>query len=182
MIPDGDLLRSRVVADLAPALEDALDRRLDGYAVLAPRDVLLGDADDRGVLTFERGVPTLAYHAGTDRGGPPALADVGAGPYRFDLYALDADHLAVPHDSDDLRVPPGMPAERLAGDSALADRTREVATTGHDDQCGGALDAFLENEAAVEAIRESARREATRRAVEWGFEDAVEEDLEDAVE
>ena len=82
MIPEGELLRSRVVTDLAPALEDALDRRLDGYAVLAPRDVLLDDADDRGVLTFEGGVPALAYHAGTDRGGPPALADVGAGPHR----------------------------------------------------------------------------------------------------
>lgn len=178
MIPDGDLLRSRVVTDLAPALEDALDRRLDGYAVLAPRDVLLGDAEDRGVLTFEAGVPVLAYHAGTDRGGPAALADIGAGPYRFELYALDADDLAGPHDSDDLSVPPGMPAERLAGDSALADRTREVATTGRDrsrdDECGGALEAFLENETAIEAIRESARREASRRAVEWGFEDALE--------
>ena len=173
MTPEGELLRSRVVTDLAPALEDALDRRLDGYAVLAPRDVLLADAEDRGVLTFEAGVPAYAYHAGTDRGGPAALADVGPGPYRVELYALDADALELPGGADDLRVPPGMPAERLAGDAALAERARAATSTDGDDG-GGALEAFLANEAAVEAIRESAREEAARRAEEWGFEDAIE--------
>jgi hypothetical protein len=175
MIPDGDLLRSRVVTDLAPALEDALDRRLDGYAVLAPRAALLGGADaDRGVLTFETGVPTLAYHAGTDRGGPAALADIGPGPYRLELYALDAAHLEVPHATESLRVPPGMAAERLAGDATLADRIRKTAdgtATAADD----ALEAFLENEAAIADIRESARSEAETRAAEWGFEDAIDE-------
>ena len=175
MIPEGELLRSRVVTDLAVALEDALDRRLDGYAVLAPRDVLLDDADDRGVLTFDGGVPALAYHAGTDRGGPPALADVGPGPYRVELYAVDAAALDVPHGADELRVPAGMPAERLAVDAGLAERTRAVATTdraaGSDG--GGALEPFLEDEAAVAEIRESARAEAERRAQEWGFEDAI---------
>ncbi|QLD86092.1 hypothetical protein HWV23_10250 [Natronomonas halophila] len=177
MIPEGDLLRSRVVTDLAPALEDVLDRRLDGYAVLAPRDALLGadgtDAD-RGVLTFESGVPTLAYHAGTDRGGPAALADIGPGPYRLELYALDATHLGVAHETEGLRVPPGMAAERLAGDGALADRVRK-ATDEDDAEADGALDAFLDNEAAIEDIRESARSEAAARAEDWGFEDAIEE-------
>jgi hypothetical protein len=177
MIPEGDLLRSRVVTDLVPAIEDALDRRLDGYAVLAPRDALLGadGADaDRGILTFEAGVPTLAYHAGTDRGGPAALADIGPGPYRFELYALDAAHLEVAHETESLRVPPGMAAERLAGDGALADRIRK-ATDESDAAADGALEAFLDNEAAIEGIRESARSEAAARAEDWGFEDAIEE-------
>jgi hypothetical protein len=178
LLPEGDLLRSRVVTDLAPALEDALDRRLDGYAVLAPRDALLGsggaDADDRGVLTFEAGVPTLAYHVGTDRGGPAALADIGPGPYRLELYALDATHLEVPHATESLRIPPGLAAERLAGDGALAERVRQTAD-GDDAEADGALEAFLENEAAIEDIRESARSEAAARAADWGFEDAIEE-------
>ena len=174
MIPDGELLRARVVTDLAAPLEDALDRRLDGYMVLSARETLLSDDGDRGVITFEAGVPRLAYHAGTDRGGPPALADIGAGPHRLELYALDPAHLTVPHATDELRVPPGMPAERLAGDADLAARTRRVAD---DPKEGGtdAVAAFLEDEAAIEDIRESARTEAERRAEEWGFEDALEE-------
>lgn len=176
MIPDGDLLRSRVVADLAAPLEDALDRRLDGYAVLEPRDALLGDADDRGVLTFEAGVPALAYHAGTDRGGPPALADVGAGPYSLELYALQSADLAVAHGVDELRVPPGMPAERLAGDADLAARTRrstdEERRHGTDES---AIEAFLDDEDAIAEIRESAREEARSRAEEWQFTEALAE-------
>ncbi|PSP78584.1 hypothetical protein BRC88_10950 [Halobacteriales archaeon QS_4_69_225] len=174
MIPDGELLRARVVTDLAAPLEDALDRRLDGYAVLAPRETLLSDDDDRGVITFETGVPALAYHAGTDRGGPPALADIGAGPHRLELYDLDPAHLTVPHTTDELRVPPGMPAERLAGASDLADRTRRVADEPEtiDD---GAVAAFLDDEDAIEDIRETARAEAERRAEQWGFEDAIED-------
>lgn len=173
MIPDGELLRSRVVTDLADTFEDVLDRRLDGYAVLVPRESLLGDDGGRGVITFEEGVPVVAYHAGTDRGGPPALADVGAGPYRVELYALESAALEVPHDVDELRVPAGMPAERLAGAPALAERTRALDTTGHDDD-RDALAAFLEDEAAVEDIRRAAREEAERRAAEWGFEDALD--------
>ena len=66
-----------------------------------------------------------------------------------------------------------MPAERLAGDPALADRTRRLA--GDPDPAGddGAVVAFLEDEAAVEDIRETARAEAESRAEEWGFEDAL---------
>ncbi len=175
MIPDGDLVRARVVTDLAAPLEDALDRRLDGYAVLASRAAMLADEEDRGVITFEAGVPALAYHAGTDRGGPPALADIGAGPHRLELYRLDTAHLRVPHTTDELRVPPGEPAERLAGDPDLAERTRRAAdgpSVGDDD---GALAAFLEDEAAIADIRETARAEAERRAEEWDLEGALGE-------
>lgn len=173
MTPEGELLRSRVVTEFGVVLEDALDRRLDGYVVLAPREALLGETDGRGVVTFEDGVPTLAYHVGTDRGGPPALADIGAGPYRSELYALDAETLTLPHGVEKLRVPPGMPAERLAGDGALADRTRAAASDETPDDERDALAAFLEDEAEIERIKESARTEATRRAEEWGFEDAL---------
>lgn len=171
MIPDGELLRSRVVVDLSAALEDALDRRLDGYAVISPRGAML-EEEGRGILTFEDGVPTLAYHAGTDRGGSSALADIGAGPYRVELYRLAAEDLDVPHAVETLRVPPGMAAERLAGDSELAARTRRLAG----DRGGSepdALESFLENEVAVAELKNGARAEARRRAEEWGFDDAV---------
>jgi hypothetical protein len=175
MIPDGDLLRARVVTDLVAPLEDALDRRLDGYAVLSSRDAMLADDEDRGVITFEDGVPALAYHVGTDRGGPPALADIGAGPHRLELYHLDAAHLQVPHETDELRVPPGMAAERLAGDPDLADRARRVADDPSAPADDGALAAFLEDDDAIADIRETARAEAERRAEEWDFEAALEE-------
>jgi hypothetical protein len=176
MMPEGDLLRSRVVTDVGSVLEDALDRRLEGYAVLESQGALLGDGDGRGVLTFEGGVPALAYHAGTDRGGPPALADVGTGPYRVELYSIEADAVDLPGAADELRVPPGMPAERLAGAPSLAERTRAADSDadggGHADD-PDALAAFLEDEAAVEELRDAAREEAERRAAEWGFEDAL---------
>lgn len=67
-----------------------------------------------------------------------------------------------------------MPARRLAGDPALAERTRErspaaasareaESTTG----TPGAVEAFLADEAKIEAIQQRAREEAERRAVEW---------------
>jgi hypothetical protein len=174
MIPDGELLRSRVVTALAPALSDVLDRRIDGYALVSSRDTLLGGDDESGVITFEEGVPILAYHSRTDRGGPPALDDIGSPPYQFELYALEADTLELPHRTEELRVSPGMIAERLASDPDLADRTREVAG----DACetsDDTVEAFLEDEAAIEEIRQSAREEALDRAEEWDFADAVGE-------
>jgi len=188
-LPPGQLVRSRVVKDLRTALVGALDREVTGYAVLEPRESLLLDESGEGVLTFEGGVPVVAYHTGTDRGGPPALADLAAsGPYRLELFALAPADLAAVHDLDAFRVPPGMPADRLAGDQRLADRTREAGPdafvdiddggrgqSDHDEVTSdvGAVEAFLDDEAKIAAIRERARTEAERRAEEWGF-DVVE--------
>lgn len=179
-LPGGELVRSRVVADPGAALTDALDCSLSGYAVLEPQDSLLLDEDARGVLTFADGVPVLAYHSETGRGGPRALADLAVpGPYRCELLSLPPDALADLHDRPDLTVPPGLPAERLAGDDGLAERTRRRAPdhrvrdrTDAADQSveADAVTAFLENEEKIEAIREQARAEARERADEWGLD------------
>lgn len=213
-LPDGQLVRSRVVTELRTAFVDALDRELTGYAVLEPQAAVLLESADRGVVTFEGGVPIVAYHTGTDRGGPPALADLAAGgPYRLELVAVDPADLAAVHDVDRFRVPPAMPAERLVGDQRLADRTRAAAPDSRldapDSRSGtsdartattpagaapgadtdadfdregtasrsgmaadqpGAVEAFLEDEEKIEAIREAAREEAQERAEEWGFD------------
>jgi len=177
-IPRGELVRSRVVTDPGVALSVALDRSFTGYAVLEPQDALLFDADARGVLTFESGVPVLAYDTATDRGGADALADLAVpGPYRVELYELPAAELEAAHEATELRVPPGMPAERLAGDADLAARTREAAPAdrvadGEDDDLDP-VTAFLADEEKVEAIRERARSEAARRAEEWGLADEL---------
>ncbi|WP_368410940.1 hypothetical protein [Halomarina pelagica] len=172
-IPRGRLVRSRVIEGVGVLLEDALSRALTGYAVLAPQETLLLGDDGRAVLTFEDGVPVLAYHVGTDAGGPRALADLApSGPCRLDLYELAPRHLSEAHDTPEVRVPPGMPAEQLAGDPALADRTRARAPAdrlGDDGDGLDALEAFLADEARIAAIREEARVEAERRAAEWGL-------------
>lgn len=177
-LPRGELVRSRVVADPATALAAALDRRLTGYAVLEPQEALLLDGESVGVLTFEDGVPVLAYHPGTDRGGAPALADLAEpGPLSADLYRIDADDLAAAHEVTELQVPPGMPAQRLGGDQALADRTRRVAPgdrTSVED--ADPVTEFLADEEKIAAIREQAREEAERRAAEWGLDEALSED------
>jgi hypothetical protein len=176
-IPRGELRRSRVVDDPGTTLAAALDDRLTGYAVFEPQDALLLDGDTRGVVTFEEGVPVLAYATDTDRGGARALDDVASpGPYSVELYELDDDALAAAHEADDLRVSPGLPAKRLTDDRDLVTRTRSVAPEdrlGNDD--ADAVAAFLDDEAQIEAIREQAREEAKRRAEEWGLDDALEE-------
>jgi hypothetical protein len=184
-LPPGRLLRSRVVSDPRTALMSALERGVTGYGVFEPQGSLLLDEAGEGVLTFEAGVPVVAYHTGTDRGGPHALADLAAsGPYRLELFSLAAADMAAVHDLDALRVPPGMPAKRLAGDQVLADRTRAVApqsvldrldgseevATGDSGGDRGAVSAFLDDEAKIEAIREQARTEAEERAEQWGFD------------
>lgn len=179
-LPRGRLQRQRVVSDLATPLASALDAELTGYARLESQDALLLAADGVGVLTFDRGVPVVAYHTGTDSGGPAALADLAvAGPYRLELYELDGAVLGEIHGADDLTVPPGMPAERLAGDPGLADRTRSVApadrlvdpsSAASGERQPGAVEAFLDDEEKIAKIRERAREEAERRAKEWGFE------------
>ena len=176
-LPRGQLVRSRVVGDPATALSTALDRELTGYVVFEPGEALLLDADGRGVLTFEDGVPVLAYHTGTDAGGADAIADFAVpGPYSVEAFELDRSTLAELHDTPALRVPPGLPAERLAGDPGLADRTRAVAPderVGADGDASSPVAAFLDDEEKVAAIREQARAEARDRAAEWGLTDAL---------
>ena len=178
-IPRGSLLRSRVVSDPAVVLSAALDRELTGYAVLEPQDSLLLDGKTRGVLTFEDGVPVLAYDAATDAGGPDALADLAVpGPYSVELYELDAADLAEAHEAGELRVPPEMPAERLVGDRDLADRTREAAPEerlADDEGDANPVEAFLADEEKIAAIREQAREEARTRAEEWGLAGELDE-------
>jgi hypothetical protein len=174
-VPRGSLVRRRVINNPGTVLETALEAGLTGYARLESQDALLLDGEGVGVLTFLDGIPTAAYHTGSERGGPPALADLAVdGPYRLELFELDEGALTEVHDASDLRVPPGMPAERLAGAPSLADRTRTVAP---DDRAGdapadpernpGAVEAFLEDEETITAIREQARAEARERAAEW---------------
>lgn len=173
-VPTGELLRSRVVADARAPLEDALDRRLTGYAVLTPTTVL--DPGREGVvLTFDAGVPVVAYHVGSDRGGPAALGALDSpGPYRVELYASEAGDLEPVHAVDELQVAPGAPAEQVAGAPTLAARTRRAAPDDRDSTGQDPVEAFLADEERIAAIREQAREEAERRAEEWGFDDAVE--------
>ena len=180
VIPRGQLVRSRVVPDIRAVLVDALDRDLTGYAVIEPQETLLLDGDGKVVFTFEEGVPILAYHTATDTGGKNALAALATvGPCRLDLYALSPRQLETAHDTPELRVSPEMPAKHLAGDPALADRTRERAsidTEPHNDEPPlNAVEAFLDDTEQIEAIREQARTEAKRRAKEWGLDGQLEQ-------
>jgi hypothetical protein len=183
-IPRGRLRRSRVVDHLGRTLRAALESRLTGYAVVAPGDALLLGAEGTGVLTFEDGVPVLAYHTGVGEGGRGALDALAGGPCRVEVYEVDAGALRAAHDAEGPRVPPGLPAERLAGDPALAERTRErapdprVRRDAVEDAAGDrdAVVAFLDDEERVEAIRERARTEARRRAEEWGLDDHLDDD------
>jgi hypothetical protein len=183
-LPRGRLDKSRVVTDPRDTLADVLDRELTGYAVFESQETLLLDGEGRGVITFTDGVPLLVYHTGTDRGGPPALADLAVpGPYHVSLYALDAADLESAHEAANLRVPPGMPAERLGGDPALADSTRRAAPDERLSAMGGgdaataedgaaeqsAVEAFLDDTEKIEAIKDQARSEARERAQQWEF-------------
>lgn len=176
-LPRGQLVRKRVVNSLGTALSSALDANLTGYARLESQDALLLDGDGVGVLTFEDGVPVVAYHTGTDSGGRDALADIAVpGPYLLELYRLDPSVLSEVHATDELRVPPETPAERLAGNQQLAERTRTRAPSERlaETDTGGAekpsaVESFLDDEEKIAAIQERAREEAEERAAEWGF-------------
>ncbi len=179
-IPRGDLLRSRVVSDVATTLSTALDRELTGYATLVPQETLLLEGEARGVITFADGVPMLAYNTVSDRGGPDALAELAVpGPYRVELYDVAADALDAAHEEDALLVPPGAVATELADAPALADRTREAAPAhrldGDDGDDADAVAAFLRDDDRIEAIREQAREEAAERASEWGLDGALDD-------
>lgn len=177
-LPEGTLQRRRVVTDLATPLERVLETELTGYLRLHSQEELLLDSDGTGVLTFEDGIPVLAYHTGTDGGGETALADIAvAGPYRIELYELDDAALALAREEATLRVEPGAPAVHLAGDGQLAERTRDCAPaervradepTGEQD----AVSAFLDDEDRISELQAAARREAETRATDWGFETA----------
>lgn len=173
-LPRGQLRRRRVVANLGTMLASALEETLTGYARLEPQETLLLDEQSVGVLTFENGIPTLAYHTETQNGGADALSEIAVtGPTRFELYELDAARLPDASDAPELAVRPGQAAELLAGDSELAQRTRTHAP----DDCHGekkeselaAVEAFLEDSEKIDTIRERAREQAAMRADEWGF-------------
>ncbi len=175
-LPQGELLRRRVLTDVGTVLATALDRELTGYARLEPQETLLLGADGVGVLTFEAGVPVAAYHTGTDAGGPDAVADIGQrGPYRLELYELDAGVIERIHEDDSLLVPPAMPASQLGGDPELQERTRKQAPAERlgDEQPTenrlAAVEEFLDDSDRVEKIQERARTEAESRADDWNF-------------
>jgi hypothetical protein len=178
-LPRGELLRSRVVPDPGDLLEDALDRRLTGYATIVPGDALLLDDGGQGLLTFEDGVPVVAYHERTGRGGESALADLVRAPWRVEVVGCEPSGLADAHRTETWQVPPGVPAERVAGAPDLAERTRRRAPdsrVGADDPDLGAVEAFLDDDERIEQVRSEARAEAERRAEEWGFaEQCVDE-------
>ncbi|WP_231184242.1 hypothetical protein [Haladaptatus sp. DYF46] len=176
--PHGELVRSRVVSDPAIALATALERGLTGRAVFKPQDSLLLDGDGYGVLTLEDGVPVAAHHTGTGRGGPEAVADLAVpGPYSVELYRHSPDERETGQEREERAIPPGMPAERLAGDPELAAKTRDRAPDRSIDETDAsptsAVEAFLEDEEKIAAIRERARAEAERRAEEWGLDDQL---------
>ena len=181
-LPEGTLVRRRVVSDPGTVLETALESQLTGYARLESQETLLLDGDGVGILTFAAGIPVVAYHTGSERGGPPALADLAVdGPSRLALFELDAEALTAVHDAPALRVPPGMPAERLAGDPDLARRTRDAAPADRlaDADAGTMADpveSFLADEEKIDAIRRQAREEARERAAEWGLTDQLADD------
>lgn len=173
----GRLLHSRVVSDFGTVLERALDADVTGYAEVEPQDALLLDAAGRGVIAFDGGVPVAARHTETGRTGREALAELSIpGPCRVELYECEQPLAMV--DDAGARIPPVLPAELLAGDQELANRTRAAATDRQAERQtdGDALASFLNDEARVEAIQREARREAAARAQEWGLEDALDGD------
>jgi len=163
-LPEAALVRSKVVTDPGDALETALDDGFTGYLVLEPGDALLLDDAGKVVLTLDAGVPTHAEHTGTGLVGADALAELTApGPFEASRYDCPPDPRGAP-------VEPDRPADVLAGDQALAERTRRAAPDGVPTEDPDAVASFLENEEAVAEIQERAREEAESRAEEWGFD------------
>ena len=176
-IPEGQLRRSRTDADIAETLAGVLDRELTGYVVFEPQGSILRGDDERAILTFDAGVPMLAYHPPSDAGGADALDALSGGPFHAETYELSADALAEAHRVEALRVSPAAPAEYLANDDTLIERTRAAASDDRLDPDTGAssVEAFLADEDQIEAIRAEARKEAEARAAEWGLTDQLDE-------
>jgi hypothetical protein len=174
-VPEGTLRRSRVVDDVADPLERALEQELTGYAVLEPGGSLLLGEEAAGLLTFEDGIPVVAYCETTDEGGVDALAALAApGPCAVDLYELAAEALDPVHHTPSFQIPPGAPAEELAADPALAERVRERAPEERQrEESASAVEAFLEDEDRIAEIQQEARTEAKARAAEWGLDDQL---------
>lgn len=175
-LPQGRLLRQRVLREVETVLTGALDRDLTGYARLEPQATLLLDGDGAGVLTFEDGVPVAAYHTGTGAEGATALPEIASsGPYRLELYELERSALARIHGSESLRVAPHLPAKRLTGDEQLIERTRarapdeQLEAEPTEESALEAVENFLDDAEKIEAIRERARNEAESRADDWQF-------------
>lgn len=173
-LPQGQLLRQRVLNTTETVLTGALSRNLTGYARLEPQEALLLSADRAGIITFTDGIPVAAYHTKPDATGADALTEIASsGPYRLGLYALDESALEPLQDSDSVRVPPGLPAKVLSGDKELVERTREQAPRERieQDECeqGGldAVESFLDDEPRIETIRSRAQSEAESRADDW---------------
>jgi hypothetical protein len=173
-LPQGQLLRQRVLNTVETVLTGALDRDLTGYARLEPQETLLLSADRAGVITFTDGIPVAAYHTNPDATGADALTEIASsGPYRLGLYALDESTLDRLHGSDAVRVPPGRPAQLLSGEQDLVERTRDRAPTawvdrGEPEHHGlDAVEAFLDDENRIETIQSRAQSEAESRADDW---------------
>lgn len=176
-VPEGELVRSRVVDDVAVPLERALEDGFTGYAVLEPGGSLLLAEEAAGLLTFVDGVPVVAYCETTDEGGVDALAALaGPGPYAVERYELPERVLEPVHETPSFRVQPGAPAEELAGDPTLAERTRERAPAerrADEATSASAVEAFLQDEERIAEIQQEARAEAKERAAEWGLDDQL---------
>lgn len=175
-LPQGRLLRKRVLKEVETVLTGALEQQLTGYARLEPQDTLLLDGQGVGVLTFEDGIPVGAYHTETENEGPEALTEIASsGPYRLELYELDKSVVDRIHKRDSLVVTPDLPAKRLTGNSELVERTKELAPEERvpenptESSSLEAVEEFLEDDEKIESIRDRARNEAQSRADEWGF-------------
>lgn len=178
-ITGGTLKRSQTVSEYGPVLATILEEQLTGYSRIEPGDAVVLEADGAGVLTFEGGVPQAAYHTTTDATGEAALEELSnLGPFYVEVYTVSEELLAGVHDTPAVCIPPERPAERLAGDPKLADRTRAQAST--EQRKRGrvtkeeTLVSFLEDEQRIEQIRTEAKEQARRRAKEWNLEEAFD--------
>ena len=169
-LPDGQPCFDRVVMAVDGPLAEALDRSLTGYGEIVPQAGLLGDGAGEMIIWFDDGIPVSARHSGTGRTGSEALADIAeTGPYCVRLVDASLPEEVGANSS----LAPAAPAEQLAGDEALAERTRAAAGAEPAEDSAAELDAveaFLADEEKIEAIQKRAAAEARRRAEEWGFE------------
>lgn len=180
-ITEGQLERSQMVTDYGQVLSDLLDDELTGYSRIESGDSVVFETDGAGILTFESGVPVAAYHTADGMTGEAALEELSKiGPFYIEVYTVEATVLSSVHETAAVRVPPERPAEQLAGDPALAERTRAAASS---DQLsrgretdGEALLAFLNDEDRIEEIRQEAKEQAKQRAEQWNLHTELTEE------